>query len=234
MPHRWSRRQVVQGVGLAGLGLLAGCGRLPWQAAPAPRVYRIGWLSRAAGLEHPELPAFREALRELGYVEGQNLVVEPRPSDGGDERLLLDAMALVQLPVDVIVAVSSQAVAAAKQATATIPIVFPLAADPVGLGFVESLAQPGGNVTGIANLVPQLSGKRLDLLKEVSPGLQSVAYLWDPTAPQGAVNWRETQGAAEALGLRLLSLEVSGEAPDLEAPFAAAVAQGAGGLALLA
>jgi putative ABC transport system substrate-binding protein len=225
-----TRRQLVQSAGVVSLGLLACCGRLPGQAQPPPRVPRIGWLAPDASADN--LVAFRDGLREFGYDDGRNLVVEVRMIGDQIERLPAEAVELAQQPVDVIVAIGSEATVAARNATATIPIIFPSAGDPVTTGLVDSLARPGGNVTGIANLVPQLSGKRLELLKDSVPGLSTVAYLWDPTVPQAPASWRETQVAAQELRLHLLSVEVSGGAPDLDGAFETAVSQGAGGLAL--
>jgi putative tryptophan/tyrosine transport system substrate-binding protein len=225
---RWSRRAFVVGAG--GLGLFAGCGRLPGQAQPVPpKVARIGWF--APSTVPGRFEAFQRGLRELGYTEGQNLIIEVRTTEGDLDRLPALATDLVQLPVDVIVAIGSEAIEAAKLDSHTIPIVFAAASDPVSTGLVDSLARPGGNVTGSATLVPQLSGKRLELLKESVAGLSSVAYLWNPSAPSGPLNWKATEGAAQALGLRLVSLELTGEASSLEFAFEAAVKQGADGLA---
>jgi putative ABC transport system substrate-binding protein len=179
------------------------------------------------------MQGFREGLRDLGYIEGQNFILELRVTDGNNERLPELAGQLVQLPVDVILAEGSPAIAASKDATATIPIVFGGAGDPVSTGFVDSLNRPGGNITGIANLTAQLNGKRLELLTECLPGLSTVGYLWDPTVPQGPVNWQDIQVAAQALGLRLISLELSGATPEFDRAFTAAMAQGAEGLTMM-
>src|SRR5262249_51815763 len=141
------------------------------------------------------LQGFREGLRDSGYIEGQNVILELRFTDGNNDRLPELAAQLVELPVDIIVAEGSPAIAATKALTTTIPIVFGGAGDPVSTGLVDSLNRPGGNVTGIANLTAQLNGKRLELLKEGIPGLSAVAYLWDPTVPQGPVNWKQIQVA---------------------------------------
>ena len=179
MPHRWSRRQVVQGAGAVGLGLLAGCGRLPGLAQP--RVPRIGvlsaWSSTAVSSPSGPWAAFRQALRDLGYVEGQNIAIEWRALEGDLERLAPLAVELARLPVDVIVTQGAPGVAASKQATSTIPIVIAEAADPVELGLVASLARPGGNVTGLSHIGRQLAGKRLELLKETAPGASLVGVL---------------------------------------------------------
>jgi putative tryptophan/tyrosine transport system substrate-binding protein len=231
-----SRRQFVQGAGVAGLGMLAGCGRWPGQAAPqSARVHRLGVISGiSVSGQEDRLDMLRRGLHEYGYIEGHNLVLEVRNAGGNPEVVPALVAELVQIPVDVIVAAGTPAIAAAKNATATIPIIFPVSGDPVEVGFVESLARPGGNVTGIANLTPQLSGKRLELLKEITPALATVAYLWDPTIPGGPVNWRETQTAAPVLGLRVLSVEMSSDAPDFEGAIEAALQRGAQALAMMA
>src|SRR5262249_28714105 len=149
-PMRVGRRQFVQGVGVAGLALVAGCGRLPWQAAAPERVARVGWLSNAPPVSEAAIrDAFRQGLGELGYVEGQNIVLEVRWVDPAMEARLPDLAAeLVGLPVDVIVTVSPNPTLAASRATSTIPIVLATAGDPVMLGLASGLARPGGNVTG--------------------------------------------------------------------------------------
>src|SRR4051812_40972025 len=179
-----SRRQFVQGASVTGLGLLAGCGRLPGQA-PA-RVYRLGYLSNASPTnDASSLDAFRRGLREHGYLEAQNLTIEYRSMEGQEERLRGLADELVRLQVELIVARGTLAVQAAKAATSRIPIVFPIAADPVGDGLVASLARPGGNVTGFSALAVPLSGKRLELLKETVPGIARVAWLWNSEVGAG-------------------------------------------------
>jgi putative ABC transport system substrate-binding protein len=226
---RLSRRQFMVGVGSA--GLLAGCGRLPWQGQPAPRrVPTIGWLT----LESPDplepgfvenFEAFRQGLAALGYVEGQNLVIEQRLTDQAGLR---DAATdLVRLQVDVLVTSGQPATLAAKAATSTIPIIFASAPDPVGTGLVASLARPGGNLTGLSAMSPQLSGKRLELLAQVVPGLQRVAFLWYALSPASSV--QELQAATQTLGVRLQVLEIH-DIADYEAAFAAAGAEQAAAL----
>ena len=206
MDH-WSRRQFVQGLGVASLALMAGCGRLPGQAQPPVKVLRIGWLGPSNG---PDLnfEAFRQGLREFGYVEGQNVVIEARWAEGHAERYPALAAELVGLQPDVIVTVSTPPTEAAKQATTTIPIVFTSSGDPVGLGLVASLARPGGNITGQSNLFVALGRKRLELLKETVPSVARVAGLWNPTNPANAPEWSATQEAARTLGVEALSVEV--------------------------
>ena len=161
---------------------LAALGALPFaaEAQQAARVARIGYLTPnlAASLHLRE--AFRQGLRDLGYVEGRNVVLEYRDADGKLERLPTLVAELIALKVDVIVAPNTVGVLAAKQATKTIPIVFAVAADPVASGLVTSLARPGGNVTGLSILAPELVGKRLELLIQVVPGVSRVAVLWQP------------------------------------------------------
>ena len=173
------------------------------------KVPRVGFLCPRAK-PGPPLVALQQALRELGYVEGQNIVIETRFAAERPERLHDLAAELVRLKVDVIVPMDPPALRAAKQASSTIPIVMTNTADPVGTGLVASLARPGGNITGLTLLSRELAGKRLELLKEVIPGISWVGVFWNPVEPDDAVEWRETQLAARALGLQLQSLEVRG------------------------
>ena len=209
---RLSRRQFVLGAGAAVAGLLAGCGRLPGQTEQAPaRVYRVGYLTSTARSSRTEQwdEAFLEALRERGYLEGQNLLLERRswePEPGGVPSLVTEQ---VQLPVDVlVVARDVRMLQAASEAAASIPIVAIALGDPVGEGWVQSLAQPGGNITGVSTLAPQLSGKRLELLKEAIPAISRVGMFWNPDASTNQATWQETEVAAPALGVRLQSLPV--------------------------
>jgi putative ABC transport system substrate-binding protein len=162
----------------------------------------------------PEVPplfdAFRRGLRERGYEEGHTISVAYRFAEERQDRLPVIAAELVGLKPDVIVVASTPATRALKQATATIPIVMTAGIDPVGAGLVGSLGRPGGNITGVSNISPQLSPKRLQLLKEVIPRLARVATLWNPGNPATALDWKETQGAARTLGIQLQSLEVRG------------------------
>jgi putative ABC transport system substrate-binding protein len=143
---------------------------------------------------------FRQGLRDLGYVEGQNIALEYRFAEGKVERLPALAAELVRLKVDIILAEGVDAVRAAQHASGTIPIVFPAAFDPVGQGLVASLARPGGNITGVSFHDPALMGKRLELLKAAVPGVTRVAYLWHAEA-NSASNLQETANAARALGV---------------------------------
>ena len=154
------------------------------------------------------IEAFRQALRELGYVEGQNIGIEYRYTEGKLQRLPDLAADLVRLKVDVIVTASAPAILAAKSATNTIPIVMAGIGDPLGTGVVSNLARPGGNITGLSLLTAELAGKRLEVLKEVVPGLSSLAVLWNPANPVSAVALRETELAAGTLAVRLQKVEV--------------------------
>ena len=172
-------------------------------AQQAKKVHRIGFLiAPSRPFFSSRLGGFRESLEALGYIEGKNIVIEYRYADGKLDRLPKLAAELVHVKPDVIVA-SGPAALAAKRATQTIPIVFAAVQDPVAVGLVDSLARPGGNVTGLSTLAPELGGKRLELLKEVLPKITRVAFLWVL-----AVSAKETQAAAQALGLQLQSLEV--------------------------
>jgi putative tryptophan/tyrosine transport system substrate-binding protein len=187
-------------------------------AQPPGQVYRIGFLST----NPPPADwwdALLDGLRERGYREGQNLVLERRFSEGHAERFPELAAELVRLRVDCIIVPTTPAALAAKHATQTIPIVIAAAIDPVGAGLVASLARPGGNLTGLSVLAPELSGKGLELLQEVVPGLTRVAVLWNAANPANAAVWEETQVAARALGLVLHAQDVRG-AQDLEGAFA--------------
>jgi putative tryptophan/tyrosine transport system substrate-binding protein len=172
------------------------------------------------------LDAFRQGLRDFGYIEGQNIVIDYRFTEERDERLSDLAVELVQLKVDVIVTSGIPPAAAAKRATTTIPIVVAAASDLVSAGLVASLARPGGNITGTNSLTADLSGKRLELLKEILPRLSRVGALWNQLNPGAIGTWEETQAAARALRLQLLSLPVR-DPNDLEVAFTAAVKGGA-------
>jgi putative tryptophan/tyrosine transport system substrate-binding protein len=218
-----SRRQFVLGAGATGLGLLAGCGRLPWQAAPPAKVYRAAFLSSSGTTSNSSLPeAFREGLRELGYVEGQNIAIEWRFAEGKPESLSGFAAELVELQPDVLVVTGSQAIRATEAATSTIPIVIAFTGDPLETGLVASLARPGGNVTGLSSLQQRLGVKRLELLKEASPGVSRVGVLWNAGNSARVAEWEETEAAAHALSVQVHSLEVRGPS-DFDNAFQAAV-----------
>jgi putative tryptophan/tyrosine transport system substrate-binding protein len=192
------------------------------QAQQPAKVHRVGFLTAndfsalAARIE-----ALRQGLRELGYVEGKNIVIEYRYAEGKLDRLPALAAELVRLKVDIIVSAGPQSTRAVKEATVTIPIVMAFDFDPVGNGFVASLARPGGNITGLSTLAPEISGKQLELLKEIVPGLSRVAVLGNSTDPGNAQVVGETERAAVALTVHHLYLDVRAPA-DIETAFRAA------------
>ena len=192
-------------------------------AQPARKVPRIGYLAAvSAAADAPRLAAFRQGLRELGYVEGQTIQIEYRHESADLQRLPEHAAELVRMNVDLLVAVTSNAAVAAKKTTSTVPIVFMGVTDPVATGLAESLARPGGNITGITNVAAVLAGKRLELLKEVLPKLTRVAVLWDPKAPGSIPQWDASQEPADKLGLHLHSMQAS-NADEYAAAFKAAL-----------
>jgi putative ABC transport system substrate-binding protein len=180
-------------------------------AQPPTHVHRIGALSsQATPGRGPFAEAFLEGMRALGYVEGQHFVLEYRAAAGHYERLPALAAELVQLKPEVIVAQGTPAALAAKDATTTIPLVTAGVADPVGSGLVASLARPGGNITGVSLLAPDLVGKQLELLKAVRPTVSRIAVLWNPTQPAHALMVRAADGAAPALDVQLHRVEARG------------------------
>jgi putative ABC transport system substrate-binding protein len=196
-------------------------------AAPLPALsqptalVRVGWLNIGSPAQNrAPLEAFRQGLRELGYVEGRDLVIEERWADNEPGRLPALAADLVRRKVDVIVTGGDEPVRAARQATGTIPIVMGVSGDPVGAGFVASLARPGGNVTGLSFLSPELSAKQLELLKEAVPGLSRVAVLWNAANPAKSLDLAQAERSARALGLSLQPAEVR-SARDFDAAFGA-------------
>ena len=216
------RRRFLQAVAA---GLLAA----PLAAeAQAGRVWRIGFLtSSVVEVGNSGLVAFRQRLRELGYVEGQNVALEIRSAEARPERFPGLAAELVRLKVDVIVASSNASIEPAQKATTTIPIVMVIAGDPLAAGFVASLARPGGNITGLTSQAPELAGKRLQLLKEAVPNLSRVAVLWEPGSPAARRSLSEAAAAATVLGLQLKAVEV--RSPDeLDGAVAAATRSRAG------
>ena len=186
------------------------------QQANMPRIGFLSAMSTSAGASYREV--FREGLRQLGHVEEQNIIIEWRYADGRDERLPDMAAELVRLRVDVIVTHSTPAIRAVQHATKIIPIIMANVGDPIAAGFVASLAHPGGNITGFTNLSPDLSTKRLELLKEVSPRIRRVAVFQN--AAQHGPAMKDVQAAAKFLGVQLQTLEVRGP-NDLEMAFAA-------------
>jgi putative ABC transport system substrate-binding protein len=180
------------------------------EAQPPARIPTVGLLlpTTPAGSAHL-VEAFRQGLRELGDVEGNTFTLLLRYAEGRSERLPELARDLVSLKVDVIVTSTDVAIAAVKRETRTIPTVMAVSGDPVGTGFVASLARPGGNVTGLSGVSPELSGKRLELLKQVVPGLARVAFLWNPDLRSAVLDYKETEATASSLHLELQSVEIS-------------------------
>jgi putative ABC transport system substrate-binding protein len=205
------------------------------EAQPAGKVPRTGYLSPGFATDPMRerfLEAFRQGLRELGYVEGQNIAIESRWAEGKDDRLPALAADLVRSKVDVIVAETGAATRAVQLTTRTIPIVMTLVNDPVGSGLVASLARPGGNVTGLTVMSPDLAGKQLQLLKEVVPKVSRVAVLRNPDNPAATAMLREAEAAARALGMRLQTLEARNP-PEIDSAFAAMTRERAGALLIL-
>jgi putative ABC transport system substrate-binding protein len=222
-----NRREFVSTLGF---GLLAG----PIAAeAQAEKVYRIGYLGNSSPALEPDLVgAFREGLRDLGYAEGQNILIEYRWAEGRYDRLPDLAAELVRLKVDVILTSGTPGALAAKRATQTIPIVMAVIGDAVEAGLVPSLARPGGNITGLTRISPEMDGKRLELLKGIVPRLSHVAILLNPVNPVTSLHWKEVQAPAKALFLKLEPVEVKA-AEEFEAAFAAVGRQRPGALFVL-
>ena len=191
----------------------------PADAQQASKTAKIGILSATtpAALA-PSVEAFKQGLRELGWVEGKSFVLEVRYGEGKVERLSELARELVALKMDVIVTPADLSIAAIKRETQTIPIVMALSSDPVGAGFVASLARPGGNITGLSNISPELSGKRVELLREAVPGLSRLALLWNPEVRGAVLDYKEAASAARSLRVEVKSVEVS-RAEDLDRAF---------------
>ena len=224
----------VRAVTLCGriaLGLLAV--PLAADAQQAGKVRRIGLVSPFSpsdtALWHQ---AFRQGLRDLGWVEGKNISIEYRYAEGRNDRIPDLAADLVRLKVAIIVATVGTDALAAQKATRTIPIVMASAGDPVASGLVESLAQPGGNITGLSQMAPELAGKRLELLKEIVPKLSRVAVLWNPEDRISTISWKEIQSPARVLGVQLHSLEVR-RSNDFDKAFEGATRARAGALAIM-
>ena len=211
--------------------LLAPCSSA--QAQQPTKIPRIGFLSAASpSAISARTEAFRQGLREVGYVEGKNIIIEWRSAEGKLDRLSEITAELVDLKVDVIVTGGTIPTRAAKEATVTIPIVMAFDIDPVGLGFIASLARPGGNITGLSTLAPEISGKRLELLKEIVPKLSHVAVFGTSTFPGNAQALKETERAAGALAVQLQYLDLRGS-KDFETAFRGATKGRADGVLML-
>ena len=206
---------------------------LPAEAQQTGKVPRLGYVSvRGASSQAPVLEGFRQGLRELGYTEGKNIIIEYRFAEGRRELLPSMVSELILLKVDVIVSGGAGPTRAAKQATSTIPIVFAQDLDPIGNKFVASLARPGGNVTGLSTLQVDLAGKRLELLKEVVPKVFHVAVIGSSTSADNARQLKETEVAAAALGLRVRFLDMRNP-KDIEPTFNSLLEPRADGLSVL-
>jgi len=215
-------------IGALALGILAA--PLVADSQQASRVPRIGYLSSAPDM--PLLVAFRQGLRDLGWVEGQNIAIEVRSAEGKYERLPDLAAELVRLKVDAIFASTTPAALAAKHATTTIPIVIGFVADPIGSGLVASLARPGGNITGWTHLGRELRGKYVELLKEAIPAATRIGLLWNPTNPIHGPSLKDLQTAAQALKVRLFPVGVQ-DPKELESAFSALARERADALTVL-
>src|SRR5882762_3937280 len=218
--HAMERRTFVA---LVSGGLLAA----PFvaEAQPAGKVYRIAYLGNSsAALESELVAAFRQGLRDLNYVEGQNIAIEYRWAEGRYDRFPGFVAEAVQSKVDVIVTAGTPAILAAKEGTRTIPIVMAVIGDPIAAGVVPSLARPGGNITGLASMSPEIDGKRLELLKELVPGVSRIAALWNPTNPNNAARIKQVEAAAKTLHLTLESFRSVGDRKDLDKAFEGIVA----------
>jgi putative ABC transport system substrate-binding protein len=211
--------------------LFALCG--PAEAQPQAKIYKVGELAfRSASAPTTGRELLRRELRELGYVDGKNIIFETRSADGKLDRLPAAAEELARLKVDVIIATSTTEILAAKNASRTIPVIFIYPGDPVAAGLVESLARPGGNITGFSTIAFFLAGKRLELLKETVPKLSRVAVLWDPKMRAAEQTWKENQPAARELGLQLHSMELT-SADKFETAFQKAINSNSGALTVI-
>jgi putative ABC transport system substrate-binding protein len=200
--------------------------------AQKSKIPRVGYISGTGSESNPGpyVEALRQGLRDLGYVDGKNIAIEYRGAEGKLERVPSLVTELVRLEVDVLVVPIRPAILAAKQATKTIPIVMVTGGDPVATGLIDSLARPGGNVTGVSTLNRELIGKRLELLTEVIPNLSRVGVLQNQDEPAALDNLKEHETAARALKIQVQSLQVSGQNPDVEGAFRVAVKKGVNAL----
>ena len=215
-------------------GLIGAAWSLSARAQHSTKVSRIGFLGNSnASLEANLIRAFRDAMRELGYEEGRNIVIEYRWAEGDYARLPTLIAELIGLNVDVIVTAGTPAALAVKKATTSIPCVMVAVGDPVGTDLVASLARPGGNMTGLTSIAPELEGKRLELLKEVVPSVSHVAVLWNPANAYMHETIKEVEAAADKLHMKVLSLRVR-TLEELEQSFATIAAEGPGAFNVLA
>jgi putative ABC transport system substrate-binding protein len=217
-------------IGVIAGGLLAS--PLAAAAQQAAKLYRIGFLWDSPAVFPDAIEAFRQGLRDLGYVEGRNITIEYRWAEGKPERMRELAEELVRLKVDVIMAPSSVYTGAAKRTTSTIPIIFMSHADPIDSGHVASLGRPGGNITGLSLMMTETNVKGLELFKEAVPGLSRVAVIWDPATPSHGPGLKAVEGAGPSLGLRIQSVAVR-SATEYESAFSAISRERAGGVLVL-
>ncbi len=223
-----NRKSKIQNLKWPGLSVIAFVLVVTWamaQAQPQAKIPRIGYVSGTgdATNQGPYVEALRQGLRELGYVEGKNFAIEFRGAEGKSDLIPSIVAELVQLKVDILILPVLSALRAPKQATNKIPIVMVTQVDPVATGLVDSLAHPGGNITGLATLQRELSGKRLELLTEVVPGIARIGILRNAEGQVSAIGFRDYEAAARTVKIRVQSLEVRGSNPDLEGAFRKAV-----------
>jgi putative ABC transport system substrate-binding protein len=205
------------------------------EAQPPEKVPRVGYISPGSSsdpVRQRRLEALRQGLRDLGYVDGRNIAIEPRWAEGKYDRYPALVADLIRLKVHVIVTVGGRASQVAQQATSTIPIIMSVVIDPLGAGLVSNLARPQGNVTGVSMMAPDLIGKQFEVLKQVVPKVTRVAVLWNPANPSSPPQLREADVAARAAGLRLQSLE-AGSPQEIDSAFAAMMSERAGALVVL-
>ena len=204
------------------------------EAQQAGKLYRVGFLGNTtAALEANLVGPFREGLRDLGYVEGQNIVIEYRWAEGKYERFPVLISELLTQKVEVIVTAGTPATLAVKKATSLVPLVMVAVGDPVGTGVVPSLSRPGGNITGLTSISTEMDGKRLELLREVVPGVSHIAVLWNSVSSSQVIQEKEVQAAAQRLRMKVLSLGVR-TPEEIESAFATIVRERPGALLVLA
>ena len=233
-PNLKSKIQNLKWLGIVAIGVtFVMCGAVA-QAQQRGKVPRIGFLGNSTpALEANLVGPFRDGLRDLGYVEGQNILIEYRWAEGKYERFPTLIAELIALKIDVIVTAGTPAALAVKKATTSIPFVMVAVGDPVGTGLVASLARPGGNITGLTSISPELDGKRLELLREIIPGMSHIAVFWNSASPLQVVGERRTQAAAKVVHIKVLSLGVRND-EGLEKAFAEIVRERPGALLVLA
>ena len=203
------------------IALLGGAAAWPLAARAQPKIHRVGFMGNStAALEANLVGAFRDGLHELGYEEGRNVIIEYRWADGKYERFPALVAELIAAKVDVIVTAGTPAALAVKKTTTTVPLVMVAVGDPVGTGLVPSLARPGGNLTGLSSIAPDLEGKRLDILREVVPTLSHVAIFFDSLNPFHVASMRQAHAAAQAMGIKLQQHDIR-KSEDLDGVFAA-------------